>query len=176
MNIILLGYRGTGKSVLGKILSHKLKRRLYRIDGLIVASAGQPIPEIVEQGGWTHFREIESRIVKEVSESAENSIIDCAGGVVLDPENIKNLKRRGKVVLLTASLSTILKRLRGDSRRPSLKPGLTFEEEQKQTNPNRTTYKLNETYDTPLGPAKVIGYDLDGEPILDNEEIRKLSK
>jgi shikimate kinase len=70
--------------------------------------------------------------VKEVSESAENSIIDCGGGVVLDPENIKNLKRRGKVVLLTASFSTILKRLRGDSRRPSLKPGLTFGEEQKQ--------------------------------------------
>ncbi len=91
MNIILLGYRGTGKSVLGKILAHKLKRRLYRIDDLIVASAGLPIPQIVEQGGWPRFREIESRIVKEVSETAENSIIDCGGGVVLDPENIKNL-------------------------------------------------------------------------------------
>jgi len=132
MNIILMGYRGTGKSVLGKILARKLKRRLYRIDDLIVDSAGLPIPQIVEQGGWPHFREVESRIVKEVSDTAENSIIDCGGGVVLDPENIKNLKRRGKVILLTASLSVILKRLRGDAKRPSLKPGLTFEEEQKQ--------------------------------------------
>lgn len=132
MNIILLGYRGTGKSVLGKILARKLKRRLYRIDDLIVASAGLPIPQIVEQGGWPHFREFESRIVKDVSDTAENSIIDCGGGVVLDPENIKNLKRRGKVILLTASFSAILKRLRGDPKRPSLKPGLTFEEEQKQ--------------------------------------------
>ncbi len=132
MNIILMGYRGTGKSVLGKILSRKLKRSLYRIDDLIVASAGQPISEIVAQGGWLAFRKIESRIVKEISESAENSIIDCGGGVVLDPENVKNLKRHGKVVLLTASFSVILKRLRGDPKRPALKPGLTFEEEQKQ--------------------------------------------
>jgi shikimate kinase len=99
---------------------------------LIVASAGQSIPGIVEQGGWPEFRKIESRIVKEISESAENSIIDCGGGVVLDQENIKNLKRQGKVVLLTASFSVILKRLRGDPKRPSLKPGLTFAEEQKQ--------------------------------------------
>jgi shikimate kinase len=132
MNIILMGYRGTGKSVLGKVLSRKLKRSLYRIDDLIVASAGQPISEIVAQEGWPAFRKIESRIVKEISESAENSIIDCGGGVVLDPENVKNLKRHGKIVLLTASFSAILKRLRGDPKRPALKPGLTFEEEQKQ--------------------------------------------
>ena len=132
MNIVLLGYRGTGKSVLGKILARKLKRRLYRIDDLIVASAGQPISQIVEQEGWPQFRQTESRIVQEVSETAENSIIDCGGGVVLDPENIKNLKRRGKVILLTASLSAILKRLRGDSKRPSLKRGVSFEDEQKQ--------------------------------------------
>jgi shikimate kinase len=132
MNIILMGYRGTGKSVLGKILARKLKRRLYRIDDLIVASARQPISEIVAQKGWPEFRAIESRIVKEISDSAENSIIDCGVGVVLDPENIENINRQGKVILLTASFSTILKRLKGDSRRPSLKPGLTFEEEQKQ--------------------------------------------
>ena len=99
---------------------------------MIVASEGMPISQIVEQSGWSYFREIESRIVKEVSDKAEDSIIDCGGGVVLDPENIKNLKLRGKVVLLTASLSVILKRLRGDRNRPSLKSGLTFEEEQKQ--------------------------------------------
>ncbi len=49
-------------------------------------------------------------------------------------------------------------------------------EEQKAMNPNKAQYKLNETYDTPLGPAKVIGYDDDGEPILDNARLRELTE
>jgi len=69
MNIVLLGYRGTGKSVTSKMLAQKLKRKLISIDRKIAQSAGMPIPQIVKKMGWPGFREIESRIVREVSTS-----------------------------------------------------------------------------------------------------------
>lgn len=128
----MLGYRGTGKSVISKILSQKLRRRLYKIDDLISRSAGKSIPEIVEQDGWEAFRKKESDIVAEVSSQAKKSIIDCGGGVVLNDANIVNLKNDGVCIVLTASLETIIKRIRHDRNRPPLKEGLSFEEEQKK--------------------------------------------
>jgi shikimate kinase len=132
LNIVMLGYRGTGKSVIAKILSKELRRKLYRIDNLIVQAAGKPIPVFVEQEGWPSFRKLESKIVVQVAGDAKNSIIDCGGGVVLDDKNMGNLKKEGKCVLLTASLSTIIQRIKKDPNRPALEKGLSFEEEQKK--------------------------------------------
>ena len=132
MNIVMLGYRGTGKSVISKILSVKLRMELYKIDVLISRSAGKSIPEIVAEEGWESFRKRESEIVVEVSGKAKNSIIDCGGGVVLNDANIANLKQDGVCVVLTASLETIIKRIRHDRNRPALKSGMSFEEEQKK--------------------------------------------
>ena len=132
MNIVLLGYRGTGKSVISKKLSHKLRRRLYKIDDLISESVGKSIPEIVDQDGWEVFRQKESDIVAEVSSQAKKSIIDCGGGVVLNDANINNLKKGGVCIVLTASLETIIKRIRRDQNRPPLESGLSFKEEQKK--------------------------------------------
>ncbi len=132
MNIVLLGYRGTGKSVVSKILSHKLKRQLFSIDNLIVMKAGLPIPEIVEQSGWPRFRKLESEVVEQVATDTRDAIIDCGGGVVLDDRNMELLRRHGKVVLLTADMETLLKRLSRGANRPPLKEGLSFEEEHKK--------------------------------------------
>ena len=132
VNIVMLGYRGTGKSVISKILSEKLRMKLYKIDKLISDSACKSIPEIVEQEGWESFRKLESEIVADVSGKAKNSIIDCGGGVVLNDANIVNLKKNGVCIVLTASLETIIKRIRHDSNRPSLQNGLSFEDEQKK--------------------------------------------
>ena len=132
MNFVMLGYRGTGKSVISKKLSHKLRRRLYKIDDLISLSAGKSIPEIVEQDGWEVFRKKESDIVAEVSSQAKNSIIDCGGGVVLNDANIDNLKKEGVCIVLTANLETIIKRIKHDQNRPPLEVSVSFEEEQKK--------------------------------------------
>ena len=128
----MLGYRGTGKSVISKILSEKLRMKLYKIDKMISELADKSIPEIVEQDGWESFRNLEAEIVAEVSKQAINSIIDCGGGVVLSDVNMVNLKRGGICILLTASLETIIKRIRHDKNRPSLGNDLSFEEEQKK--------------------------------------------
>ncbi len=137
LNIVMLGYRGTGKSVIAKILSEELRRKLYRVDDLIVRTAGKSIPEIVDQKGWPGFRKLESEVVNQVVGEAQESIIDCGGGVVLDDNNMILLKRGGKCVLLTASLSTIIRRTKKDRNRPALKEGLSFEEEQKKNLANR---------------------------------------
>ena len=132
MNIVMLGYRGTGKSVISKILSKELRRKLFSIDNLIVQAAGKPIPELVAQEGWLSFRKLESDIVIQVAGKARNSIIDCGGGVVLDEKNTDILKKGGKCVLLTASLATIIRRIKKDPNRPTLEEELSFEEEQKK--------------------------------------------
>ncbi len=132
MNIVLIGYRGTGKSVVGRLLSKTLKRSLFSLDKLIEEKAGRSIPRIVADSGWPAFREIESEIVRDVCGQAENAVIDCGGGVVLDPGNVEILKKNGSVVLLTADFDVLLKRLRHDPNRPALKEGLSFEEEQRR--------------------------------------------
>jgi shikimate kinase len=132
LNIVMLGYRGTGKSVIAKILSKELRRKLYRIDDMIAQTAGKSIPEIVKQDGWPGFRKMESDIVTRVAGEAHSSIIDCGGGVVLDDKNMVLLKKEGKCVLLTASLSAIIQRIKKDPNRPVLEGGLSFEEEQKK--------------------------------------------
>lgn len=131
MNIVLIGYRGTGKSAIGKVLAEKLGRPLIPMDARIGKKAGMSIPEIVERHGWDYFRDLESEVVEEIS-SKDNYIIDCGGGVILREENVKNLKRNGKCFLLKADIETIIKRIQGDANRPALKEGMSFKEEQEK--------------------------------------------
>ncbi len=132
MNIVLMGYRGTGKSTIGKFLVRNLRRKLFCIDDLIVENVGMSIPDMVQAWGWSRFREIEHKIVEQVATDQEEAIIDCGGGVVLDDRNVFNLKQNGRVVLLIAEFQTIVKRIRRDPNRPALIDGLTFEEEQRK--------------------------------------------
>ena len=128
MNLILIGYRGTGKSSVAKILSEKLHAKLISTDELIVKKAGMGIPEIVEKHGWEHFRNLESGIVKEII-SDDDLIVDSGGGVVLRDENIKSLRKNSKIVLLTADTKTIASRIKDGKNRPSLTGKKSFIEE-----------------------------------------------
>ncbi|NIY13760.1 MAG: AAA family ATPase [Nitrospinaceae bacterium] len=133
MNIILLGYRGTGKSVVSRLLAKKLSRRLFSLDEMIEEAVGIPIPEIVSLWGWSRFREIETTLVAQVCEEAENAVIDCGGGVVLNGENITLLKRKGKAVLLTAEFDALISRLKRDKGgRPRLEENLSWEDEHRK--------------------------------------------
>jgi shikimate kinase len=128
MNIVLLGYRGTGKTSVGKKLAEKLDRRFTGTDELIIKKAGMSIPKIVDNYGWDVFRNIESEVVKEVSKK-DNWIIDTGGGVVLRRINVKNLKKKGMLILLKADIKTIINRIKHDKERPSLSGRKSFIEE-----------------------------------------------
>ncbi|MGE0470835.1 MAG: Shikimate kinase [Candidatus Nitrospira kreftii] len=119
MNIVLIGYRGTGKSTVGKMLASRLDCTLLSTDAEIVRLAGHTIPEIVEQHGWEHFRNLESQICQQLA-GRQGLIIDTGGGVILRPQNVAVLKQLGTLFWLTASVETIARRIGGGTQRPSL--------------------------------------------------------
>jgi len=137
MNIVLIGYRGTGKTAVGEKLAEKLNRRLVRTDELITEKAGMSIPEIVESQGWKAFRDMESEVAEEVGKM-DNCIIDTGGGIILRKNNVKNLKRKGTLVLLKADVKTIVNRIKDDKERPSLTGSKSFTEEAEEVLKDRS--------------------------------------
>lgn len=119
MNLVLIGYRGTGKSTIGRRLSAELGMPLVSLDEEIVRRTGLSIPEIVKRRSWDHFRDREEEVIRELS-ARDGQIIDTGGGAVLRPANVANLKKNGMVFLLEARLEDILLRIGSDARRPSL--------------------------------------------------------
>jgi shikimate kinase len=137
MNIVLIGYRGTGKSVIGAILAKRLGMRCIAMDEEIVNKAGMSIPEIVEQFGWPGFRDRESAEVRDLA-SRDNIIIDTGGGVIERPENIEVLQKNACMIWMKASVETIVARIQGGTERPALTPGTTFTEEVTEVLERRT--------------------------------------
>lgn len=128
MNIVLIGYRGTGKTSVAKLLSTILNMELVEVDRLITKRAKLSIPQIVERFGWDVFRDIESDVIKEVS-LMDNCIIDTGGGVILREENVERLKENGIIFWLTADKEIIKERIRGSEDRPSLTGKKSFIDE-----------------------------------------------
>lgn len=118
-NIILVGFMGTGKSVVGKKLATKLNRDFVELDDMIELKEKRPIKDIFEKKGESYFRLVEKEVVKEAS-SRKNIVISAGGGAIIDEENFKNLKNSGTIICLKASPETILKRTDGLKTRPLL--------------------------------------------------------
>lgn len=128
MNVVLIGYRGTGKSTVGRLLAERLSLALVSTDAEIVARAKRSIPEIVRVFGWDYFRDLESQVCREVT-GRDGIVLDTGGGIILRRENIENLKRRGVVFWLTATVPVIASRIGDDTQRPSLTGAKSFVEE-----------------------------------------------
>jgi len=137
MNIVLVGYRGTGKSAVGAILAHRLNRPCIAMDAEIVRRAGMPIPDIVEKYGWPRFRDMETELSRELSDR-DGLIIDTGGGIIERPENIKALQKNAVIFWLTASVAMIVSRIAGDTQRPALSAGKIFTEEVAEVLARRT--------------------------------------
>jgi len=127
MNLVLVGYRGTGKSVVAQRLARMLGRQVVSLDEEIVRLAGQRIPELVAQQGWQHFRDLEEQICRRFG-ADDDQILDCGGGVVEREANVVALREHGCVFWLKATSATIVARIGGDANRPSL-TGRSFTEE-----------------------------------------------
>lgn len=128
MNIVLIGYRGTGKSAVGEKLADRLKMDCISMDRQIVGRAGMPIRKIVEKFGWPRFRDMETEVAEELSEK-NNLVIDTGGGVIERRENITALRRNGRVFWLKASVDVIISRIETGTQRPALVEGKTFTQE-----------------------------------------------
>ncbi len=137
MNLVLIGYRGTGKSTVAKLLAQQLGMQVVSLDQEIVRQAGHSIPEIVAARGWPHFRDLESEVTKRVAER-DNLIIDAGGGVILRRENVENLRRGGTLFWLRASVPVIVARIEQGCERPALTAGKSFTEEVEEVLRERT--------------------------------------
>ncbi|MDP8246004.1 MAG: shikimate kinase [Candidatus Hinthialibacter antarcticus] len=119
MNLVLIGYRGTGKSVLSNQVADKLGWPVFHMDEMLVERFGRPIPEFVEANGWDAFRDEEQKLTEELA-NKDQCVIDCGGGVIVRDANIEALRQSGFVVWLQAPVEVIAERIMGDANRPSL--------------------------------------------------------
>lgn len=118
-NIVLVGFMGTGKSAVGRLLAKKLNREFLELDGLIEKKEGVSIREIFEKKGEPYFRKLEKDAVKAVMRK-KDIVISAGGGAIIDRENLVRLKENGVIVCLEASPDVILKRTEGSLVRPLL--------------------------------------------------------
>lgn len=119
-NIVLIGFMGTGKSSVGKVLAKRLGRAWVDIDQKIEESQKKKIADLFEKEGEAHFRNLEKEMVHQVSQGA-GLVITTGGGVVLDAENMQALKKNGVLIALAATPETIFHRVKDSRHRPLLK-------------------------------------------------------
>jgi len=132
VNVVLMGYRGTGKTSVGRFLATKLERPFLDSDELIKASLRKSVREMVAEKGWDFFRQEEKRVVAELS-GKDGCIFALGGGAVLDEENVRNLKPKGFFVYLTAEAETIVDRLKGDGKTLEQRPSLAGKDPDEET-------------------------------------------
>lgn len=119
MNIALIGFRGTGKTTISKVLAKKLDKKYISTDEEIAKKTKMGIVRFVEKYGWDKFREVESDVIEYISDF-DDCVFDTGGGIVMRNENVINLKRNSLLVLLTADIKTVTSRLKASKGRPAL--------------------------------------------------------
>ena len=111
---------GAGKSAVGKIVSEYLKLEYYDLDDLIEVEVGMSISEIFEKYGEEDFRDIETKILKSLSQR-DGQVVATGGGVILREVNWNFMKSNGITVYLKASIDKLWNRIKDDKSRPLLK-------------------------------------------------------
>ena len=118
-NVILTGFMGTGKSIIGRRLATRLDLQFVDTDALIVQQNGRSIPQIFAEDGEDAFRQLERDVAQELSERC-GMLIATGGRLLLDEVNAEVLGRNGRIFCLTASPQTIYNRVKYDKERPLL--------------------------------------------------------
>lgn len=119
LNIGLIGFMASGKTVVGNALATKLQLDFIDTDTVITEKAGKSIPEIFAADGEDIFRKLESEVIQEVCKF-DSHVISFGGGAVLSQTNVKTIQESTTVILLTASTDTIRSRLKSSNFRPLL--------------------------------------------------------
>ena len=118
-NIVLIGFMGSGKSTISSALNEMYGMDVIEMDQVIADREGMSISEIFEVHGEEYFRNLETELLREL-QNHKGVVISCGGGVPMRDENVVEMKKNGKVILLTASPETILDRVKNNHDRPLL--------------------------------------------------------
>lgn len=125
MSIVLIGYRGSGKTTIGKKLADRLWQPFVDVDDLIVKKAGKTIKQIFEQDGEPKFRDLEAQAVKEVCKLSEH-VIGFGGGTLGREENRTATRQAGhKVIYLKCEPAELHRRIQADPQSTTTRPNLT---------------------------------------------------
>ncbi|MCM8806486.1 MAG: shikimate kinase [Candidatus Omnitrophica bacterium] len=148
-NIVLVGFMGTGKSEVGELLAKKLGRKFIDTDKLIEEREKDRIARIFQVKGEEYFRNLEEKIIEEVSEY-KNCVIATGGGALIREKNYLNLKKNGILICLTATPEEIYKRTLPKKDRPLLMKSKNVIETIKELLERRKPYysKADYTIDT----------------------------
>lgn len=123
MNIVLIGYRCSGKTVTGLKLAARLGRPFVDTDACVVREAGASVGCIVRDKGWQYFRDLESRVIRLVT-ARDDRVISTGGGAVLRTENVRSLRDNGWVVWLKACEGTLRRRMEKDAGNAGQRPAI----------------------------------------------------
>lgn len=118
-NIYLTGFMGAGKSVVGEELARQLNREFYDTDKLIEQSVGVSIVQIFEKHGEEYFRDIETEVIRNIS-NQKNAIIALGGGAVISQKNRLNIENSGILIYLKWDVNLLLERILSDLSRPQV--------------------------------------------------------
>lgn len=123
-NIVLIGFMGAGKSTISEFLKTVFAMDVIEMDQIIAERQGMTISDIFETYGEEYFRDLETNLLIEM-QSKKNMVISCGGGVPMRERNVAEMKKNGRVVLLTAKPETILNRVKDNHDRPLLEGNKT---------------------------------------------------
>ena len=125
-NIFLIGFMGVGKSTVSNALQNTFAMDVVEMDEMIAKKNNMSISEIFDLHGEAYFRNEETNLLKEVGKE-KNKIVSCGGGVAMREVNVQEMRKSGKVILLTAKPETILERVKENHDRPLLENNKTVE-------------------------------------------------
>lgn len=118
-NIVLVGFMGAGKTAVSDYLSTMFAMDIVEMDQVIIEREEMSIPDIFATYGEEYFRNLETQLLIEMQDR-KNTIISCGGGVAMRECNVAEMKKNGRVVLLTATPETIYERVKDSNDRPVL--------------------------------------------------------
>ena len=125
-NIFLIGFMGVGKSTVSNALQNTFAMDVLEMDEMIAKKNNMSISEIFDLHGEAYFRNEETNLLKEVG-NEKNKIVSCGGGVAMREVNVQEMRKSGKIILLTAKPETILERVKENHDRPLLENNKTVE-------------------------------------------------
>jgi shikimate kinase len=118
-NIILTGFMGTGKSMVGQLVAAELNREFADMDTLIEQREGRPIRQIFTESGEAYFRQLEADLCRELAQQ-KGLVIATGGGTLVPEANLRVMESSGLVICLDCDPAVLWQRIGQSEDRPML--------------------------------------------------------